>query len=86
MYLITVIKLSLNIALNRKKYDYIILPKKKNSKKFAFHDAIPLEVCKHISSTARPLKICRSTQIQDLMNSSIIIRIEKIYIMHYKRT
>lgn len=31
---------------------------------------IPLEICKHMSCTARPLKICRSTQIQDLMNSS----------------
>lgn len=31
---------------------------------------IPLEICKHMSCTVRPLKICRSTQIQDLMNSS----------------
>lgn len=33
---------------------------------------IPLEVCKHISSTCLvgSLKLCRSTQIWDLMNSS----------------
>lgn len=54
--------------------------KKRVTKKFAFFMMqmnltsfnIPSEVCKHISSTCLvgSLKICRSTQIWDLMNSS----------------
>lgn len=46
---------------------------------------IPLEVCKHISSTCLvgSLKLCRSTQIWDLMNSSHYNKNwKKIYIMH----
>lgn len=71
--------------------------KKEGNKKICiFHDAdefdiiqtsfnIPLEVRKHISSTCLvgSLKICRSTQIWDLMNSSHYNKNwKKIYIMH----
>lgn len=46
---------------------------------------IPLEVCKHISSTCLvgSLKLCRSTQILDQMNSFHYNKNwKKIYIMH----